>query len=125
MQALPADLPAAESADQKFMQQVLAVIEINISNPEFSVEELSREVFMSRVALYKKLFALSGKTPIEFIRSVRLQRAAQLLQKKELTVAEVAYEVGFNNPKYFSKFFKEQFGTLPSAYGRELNNPNE
>ena len=101
------------------MKGVLGVIETNISNPDFSVDQLSREVFMSRVALYKKLFALSGKTPIEFIRSVRLQRAAQLLRKKEMTVAEVAYEVGFNNPKYFSRYFKDEFNILPSAYGNE------
>lgn len=116
VQAVPTELPVEETAEQKFMQQVLAVLEKNLSNPDFSVEELSRGVFMSRVALYKKLFALSGKTPLEFIRSFRLQRAAQLLQKKELTVAEVAYEVGFNNPKYFSKFFKLEFGVLPSVY---------
>ena len=74
---------------------------------------------MSRVALYKKLFALTGKTPIEFIRSIRLQRAAQLLLRGGLTVAEVAYEVGFNNPKYFSKYFKMEYNVLPSAYGTE------
>ena len=71
---------------------------------------------MSRVAVYKRLFALTGKTPIEFIRSVRLQRAAQLLEKSQMTIAEVAYETGFNNPKYFSKYFKTQYGVLPSAY---------
>lgn len=110
-----------ESADDKFMQQALAIIEKNISNPDFSVEEMSREMFMSRVALYKKLFALSGKTPIEFIRSIRLQRAAQLLQQRNLTVAEVAYEVGFNNPKYFSRYFKQEYGVIPSSYITTMN----
>ncbi len=122
VQAQPSELPITQSAEEKFLQQVLTVIETNMSNPEFSVDQLSRDVFMSRVALYKKLFALSGKTPIEFIRSVRLQRAAQLLQKKELTVAEVAYEVGFNNPKYFSRYFKEAYNILPSAYGNQEHN---
>ncbi len=74
---------------------------------------------MSRVALYKKLLQLSGKTPIEFIRFIRLKRAAQLLEKSKLTVAEIAYEVGFNNPKYFSRFFKIEFNMLPSAYQAE------
>jgi DNA-binding response OmpR family regulator len=106
----------SESADDKFIQQALAVVEQNISNPDFSVEELSRQMFMSRVALYKKLLSLSGKTPIDFIRSIRLQRAAQLLEKNEMTVAEVAYEVGFNNPKYFTKYFKQEYNVLPSAY---------
>ncbi|MEP6947698.1 MAG: two-component regulator propeller domain-containing protein [Ginsengibacter sp.] len=109
----------AESADDKFIQQALAVIERNISNPAFSVEEMSREMFMSRVALYKKIFALSGKTPIEFIRVIRLQRAAQLLEKNEMSVAEVAYEVGFNNPKYFSRHFKDEYNILPSSYHNE------
>nr|WP_233507748.1 helix-turn-helix transcriptional regulator [Adhaeribacter pallidiroseus] len=71
---------------------------------------------MSRVYLYKRLVALTGKAPLEFIRTVRLKRAAQLLSESQLTVAEVAYEVGFNNPKYFTKYFKQEFKELPSAY---------
>lgn len=108
-----------ESPDEKFMKHALEVVEKNISNSDLSVKELSREMFMSRVALYKKLLALTGKTPIEFIRSIRLKRAAQLLEKSNLTVSEIAYEVGFNNPKYFSKFFKSEFNILPSAYQAE------
>jgi signal transduction histidine kinase/ligand-binding sensor domain-containing protein/DNA-binding response OmpR family regulator len=105
-----------ESPDEKFIQQALALIEKNISNPDFSVEEMSRELFLSRVALYKKLLSLTGKTPIEFIRSIRLKRAAQLLEKSRFTIAEIAYESGFNNPKYFSRYFKTEFGILPSDY---------
>jgi YesN/AraC family two-component response regulator len=111
-------LPSAitlESPEESFMQRVLAIMEKEISNANFSVEELSRGLFMSRVAVYKKLLALTGKTPLEFIRSFRLKRAAQLLEGN-LTIAEVAYQVGFNNPKYFSKFFKAEFNMLPSAY---------
>ena len=104
------------SPDEKFVQDALAITEKNISNADFSVEELSRALLMSRVAVYKRLFALTGKTPIEFIRAVRLQRAAQLLEQSNMTVAEVAYETGFNNPKYFSKYFKVHYGVLPSAY---------
>jgi len=105
-----------ESADEKFIRSALEIIEKNLSNADFSVEELSRELYMSRVAVYKRIFALTGKAPIDFIRSIRLQRAAQLLEDSSLTVAEVAYEVGFNNPKYFSKFFKAEFNQVPSAY---------
>jgi signal transduction histidine kinase/ligand-binding sensor domain-containing protein/DNA-binding response OmpR family regulator len=108
-----------ESANDKFIQQALTVVEKHISNTDFSVKELSRELFMSRVAVYKRLFSLTGKTPIEFIRSIRLQRATQLLEKTEMTVAEVAYEVGFNNPKYFTKYFKAEFNIVPSAYAAE------
>lgn len=112
VQAQPSEIPSPSAT----IQQALAIVEKNISNADFSVEELSREMFMSRGALYKKMFSLTGQTPIEFIRSIRLQRAAQLLEKGEMTVAEVAYEVGFNNPKYFSKYFKDAFNVLPSAY---------
>ncbi|HMF72781.1 MAG TPA: AraC family transcriptional regulator, partial [Flavitalea sp.] len=104
------------NADEKTVQRALAVVEKNISNSDFSVEELSRELYMSRVGLYKKLLSLTGKTPIEFIRIIRLKRAAQLLEKSQLSISEIAYEVGFNNPKYFAKYFKTQFGMLPSQY---------
>jgi signal transduction histidine kinase/ligand-binding sensor domain-containing protein/DNA-binding response OmpR family regulator len=104
------------SLDEKLIQNAIKVVEDNIANADFSVEELSRELAMSRVHLYKKLLSLTGKSPIEFIRTIRLQRAAQLLEKSQLTVAEVAYQVGFNNPKYFTKYFKDEFQILPSAY---------
>jgi signal transduction histidine kinase/ligand-binding sensor domain-containing protein/DNA-binding response OmpR family regulator len=109
------DVPIADP-NEKFVQEALAIVEKNISNADFSVEELSRALLLSRAAVYKRLFVLTGKTPIEFIRSVRLQRAARLLEKTKRTVAEIAYETGFNNPKYFSKYFKAEFGKLPSAY---------
>jgi AraC-like DNA-binding protein len=96
------------------------MVEANMAKPEFSVEELSRELGMSRVHLYKKLLALTGKSPIEFIRIIRLQRAAQLLEKSQLTVSEIAYQVGFNNPKYFSKYFKDHYNMLPSAYPKKM-----
>lgn len=104
------------SLDEKLIKKALEEVEKNMSNPEFSVEKLSRELGMSRVHLYKKLTALTGKTPIEFIRIMRLKRAAQYLEKSQLTVSEVAYEVGFNDPRYFSRYFKSEFGILPSQY---------
>jgi AraC-like DNA-binding protein len=87
-----------------------------MDKPEFSVEDFSREMYMNRVTLYRKILSLTGKTPIEFIRSIRLKRAAQLLEKSGLSIAEIAYEVGFNNPKTFTKLFKEEFRLLPSQY---------
>lgn len=110
------------SVDEKLMKSAIKVVEDNIANPEFSVEELSRELGMSRVHLYKKLLALTGKSPIEFIRIIRLKRALQLLKESQMTVAEVAYEVGFNNPKYFSKYFKMEFNILPSQYVNQRQN---
>ncbi len=105
------------SLDEKLIEKALKLVEDNMANPDFSVEKLSRELGMSRVHLYKKLTALTGKTPIEFIRIMRLKRAAQLLGKSQLTVSEIAYEVGFNDPRYFSRYFKTEFGVLPSQYG--------
>ncbi len=104
------------SVDEKFLRQALEVVEKHLDVPEFSVEDFSRDMFMNRVTLYRKILSLTGKTPIEFIRSIRLKRAARLLEKSGLSIAEIAYEVGFNNPKTFTKFFKEEFKILPSQY---------
>jgi DNA-binding response OmpR family regulator len=104
------------STDDRFVQQALEIVEKNLSDPDFSVEHLSQALYMSRISVYKRLLSLTGKTPIEFIRSIRLDHAAALLEKSQLTVAEVAYEVGFNNPKYFAKYFKATYNMLPSAY---------
>ncbi len=104
------------SLDEKLIQRAVQYVEDNIGRSDLSVEELSRELGMSRVHLYKKLMAITGKSPIEFIRVIRLKRAAQLLRESQLNVSEIAYEVGFNSPKYFSKYFKEEFGVLPSDY---------
>lgn len=104
------------SLDEKLIEKAVKYVEDNMSRTELSVEELSRELGMSRVHLYKKLLQITGKTPIEFIRVIRLKRAAQLLRESQLHVSEVAFEVGFNNPKYFSRYFKDEFGVLPSVY---------
>ena len=104
------------SLDEKLIEKAIKYVEDNMSRTELSVEELSRELGMSRVHLYKKLLQITGKTPIEFIRVIRLKRAAQLLRESQLHVSEVAFEVGFNNPKYFSRYFKDEFGVLPSVY---------
>jgi len=105
--------------DEKFLKQALEIVEKFIDNPDFSVEDFSREMCMSRKALYNKILSLTGKAPLEFIRSIRLKRAAQLLEKSGMSVSEIAYEVGFNNPKNFSKYFKEEFKVLPSQYAAD------
>ena len=102
--------------DEKFLKQALDIVEKFLDNPDFSVEDFSREMCMSRKALYNKILSLTGKAPLEFIRSIRLKRAAQLLEKSGMSVSEIAYEVGFNNPKNFTKYFKEEFKVLPSQY---------
>ncbi len=110
------------SEDDKFLKNAIDCIEKNITNPNFSVEELSSNLNLSRVSLYKKLLTLTGKTPVDCIRTIRLKRAVQLLQKSKLSIANVAYEVGFNNAAYFAKVFKEEFGVLPSEFIVEIRN---
>lgn len=104
------------SVDEQFVKQATDYVEANLTSPELSVESLADAVAMSRVHLYKRLLAITGSTPLEFIRAIRLRHAAQLLKDSGLNVSEVAYKVGFNNPRYFSKHFKEMFGMMPSEY---------
>jgi len=105
-----------ENQDEKFLRKVMQVVEQNLTDPDFSVEKLSQELGLSRVHLYRKLSALINETPVEFIRSTRLERGAQLLLKSGMNISEVCYEVGFQNPVYFSKCFKRKYGMLPSEY---------
>ncbi len=107
---------AITSLDEQLVADAIRYVEANIGRSDLSVEELSRELGMSRVHLYKKLSQITGKTPIEFIRIIRLKRAAQMLRESQRNISEIAYQLGFNNPKYFSKYFKEEFGVLPSVY---------
>jgi len=107
------------SLDEKLVQKALDCVEKNMDNPEYSVEELSTDIGMNRTHLYRKLQSIVGMTPSDFIRSIRLKRAAQLLEKSQLNVAEIADMVGFNTQKYFSKYFKEMFGVYPSQYGKD------
>ena len=111
----PAEI-ASSPIDEAFIARAVEVVEKNMAETEFSVEDLSKALLMSRVALYKKLLSLTGKAPLDFIRTIRMKRAAQLLEKTQMSVSEIAYEVGFSNPKYFTKYFKKEFNTLPSEY---------
>jgi signal transduction histidine kinase/ligand-binding sensor domain-containing protein/DNA-binding response OmpR family regulator len=104
------------SADETFVQQALESIEKNMSNPDYAVDDLGRDVGMSRTQLYRKLKALTGQSANEFIRVIRLKRAAQLLEQNQLTIAEVTYEVGFTDLKYFRECFKKLFGVTPSEF---------
>ncbi|WP_256011241.1 hybrid sensor histidine kinase/response regulator transcription factor [Desertivirga xinjiangensis] len=107
---------AITSPDEKFLEKAMKHIEENISEPSLGVEELSRVVGMSKTTLYRKIKALTNQNTNEFIRSVRLNRAAQLLSQNKFNISEIAYQVGFTNQNYFRKCFKEQFGSTPSDY---------
>ncbi|MGD2086280.1 MAG: response regulator [Candidatus Aminicenantes bacterium] len=104
------------SVDQEFIKELQDVIEKNLSDPKFHVEQLSEKLYMNRVTLFRKIKALTGETPTEYIRSYRLLRAAQLLKDNFGNVSEVAIEVGFSNLGYFTRCFKEKFQQLPSEY---------
>jgi YesN/AraC family two-component response regulator len=112
------EIPRTEvlSADEQFLQKVKAIILAHLDDEKLSVEAVAGEVGMSRSQLFRKVTALTGSSVNELIRSFRLQKAAQLLDKKWGPVSQVAYEVGFSNLSYFSKCFKEQYGVLPSEY---------
>lgn len=110
------------SLDEKLIKKAIQYVEDNISRDDLSVEELSGELGMSRVHLYKKLLAITGKTPREFIRIMRLKRASQLLEESQLNVSEIAFQTGFNNMRLFRKYFKDEFGTLPSEYKENSKN---
>jgi signal transduction histidine kinase/AraC-like DNA-binding protein len=107
------------SADEKFLNKTIAVIEDNLNNFDFDITKLTDKMALSRVQMFRKLKALTDQSPSEFIRTIRLKRAAQLLDKGFGNIAEVTYQVGFNNLSYFSKCFRELFGLSPSDYAKQ------
>ena len=104
------------SIDKKFLQKVIAIITENISNSAFNVQSLAEKTAMSYQYVHKKIVALTGEPPVELIRKIRLKRAVELMENKFGNISEIALETGFNNPAYFSKCFKNQFGLSPSEY---------
>ena len=104
------------SLDEKLVEKAIAIVEAHIDDTDFSVEVLSQELALSRGYLYKKLMAITGKGPAEFIRTIRLKRGRQLLEQSQLQIAEIAYMCGFNSPRRFAQNFKSEFGMLPSEY---------
>lgn len=110
-------------SDEKFIQQALNYVEQNMDNTEYSVEQLSKDLGLDRTGIYRKLVSIIGKTPTSFIRSIRLKRAARLLDEG-YTVAETADRVGFGTSSYLSKCFREEFGVKPSEYIHSLKNKN-
>ena len=107
------------------MEKAIKAVEDNIENPQFSVEELSSIVGMSRSNLYNKLMSITGKAPSEFIRLLRLKKSVKYLQGTQMTVAEVAYKVGFNSPKIFTHYFKEEYKMTPTEYRKAKETQEE
>ncbi len=113
---------AEESGKNAFMQRVTELINKNIDNQDYNVENLATDLGMSRMNMYRKFQAYGEKTPSEYIRTLRLQRAADLLLHSDKSVSEIAYAVGFTSPQYFTKCFKEDYGITPKKY---KNNPGK
>ena len=103
--------------DQEFIEKFRKAIEGRLTDSEFSVEALSAEMNLSRVQLYRKIKALTGSSPVELLRKARLNRGRKLLETTGKSISEVAYEVGFTAPSYFTKCFKDEFGISPSELG--------
>ncbi|MDO7851482.1 substrate-binding domain-containing protein [Hymenobacter convexus] len=111
-----ATVAPTQRVDQKFLADLTAIIEANLDRADLSVEDVARSLGISRVQLYRKVKAVLGTSPTDFVQSIRLTKARQLLLDDSLTIAEVAYQLGFNSPSYFSTSFKGRYQISPSEY---------
>ena len=107
------------SFDQQFMDLVKEVVEKHIEDCEFSIDQFAQETNMGRTTFYQKLKNITGLSPIEFLQTVRIRRAIQLMSTKEYNISTIAYMCGFNDPKYFGKCFKKHIGVTPSEYSNQ------
>lgn len=106
-----------EDRDKQFLHQLHVIIQKNLSNSEFGVEDVGKGIGLSRVQLYRKVKAMTGSSVVDLLRKARLAKAKRLLESRSMSVSEVAYEVGFSAPSYFTKCFKEEYGMLPGEVG--------
>lgn len=104
------------SEDEKLLLKITRYVEDHIEDPDLSVELLSKTMFMSRGTLYNKVLSLTGETPVEFVRSIKLKKAAMLLEKSDMKISQIGYVVGFSNPNYFARAFKAKYNVSPSEY---------
>jgi signal transduction histidine kinase/DNA-binding NarL/FixJ family response regulator len=110
------------SIDRKFFERAIKIINEHLSDLSFGVESFASELSIGRTTLYKKLIAIVGEPPGDFIKRIRLSKANELIKIKSGNISEIALEVGFNNPAYFSECFKKQFGVTPSKYQSTFTN---
>ena len=103
-------------SDRKFMDKLLELMESRIDNSELIVDDLVKEMAVSRSVFFKKLKTLTGLAPVEFIKEVRINKAIKLIESGEYSITQIAYMVGINDPRYFSKCFKQKMGMTPSEY---------
>ncbi|GLR17278.1 hybrid sensor histidine kinase/response regulator transcription factor [Portibacter lacus] len=112
--------PVEDTFENKFIKQLVNIVNEHISDSDFSVEDIAKAMNMSKIQLYRKMKATLNETPNAFIRIIRLKKAAQLLETSDLNISEITYNVGFNDLKYFREKFKEEFKMNPSAYRKQL-----
>ena len=106
-----------EDRDKQFLTQLHSIIQKNLSDSEFGVEDIGKQIGLSRVQLYRKVKAMTGSSVVDLLRKARLAKAKRLLESRSMSVSEVAYDVGFSAPSYFTKCFKDEFGMLPGDVG--------
>ena len=111
------DLPLPES-EAPWLEQAIAQVEAHISDDGYSVEQLASHLCMSRMTFYRKIQAATGQKPTEFIRTIRLRRAAELLREGRMNVTEVSYATGFSSVSYFSRCFRTMFGVSPTSFSK-------
>ena len=105
-----------QTSDEEFLNNAMQCVERHIQESEFDTVQMANELHISRSTLSRKCKVISGCTPLEFIRNIKLKYACALLKKKTISISEVAYATGFSSPKYFTKCFKEEFGMTPTEY---------
>lgn len=116
MEQLAPSTPQVTHFDDDFIRNILQSVEENIQNSEFRIDDLAEAMSMSRTVFYRKVKSLMGVSPVDFVKTMRIKRAVQLLEQDELTVSEVGYMSGFTTPQYFSRVFKEAMGCTPKEY---------
>ena len=113
-------IPDMSPNDRKFMDKLVELMEQNMDNGDLVVDDLVRELAVSRSVFFKKLKTLTGLAPIEFIKEIRIKRATQLIETGEFNMTQISYMVGINDPRYFSKCFKAQVGMTPTEYKEKI-----
>ena len=108
--------PQIVDADKEMMKRLMSYLEANVSNPELKIEDLAAAVNLGRSVFYGKIKSIVGMTPVDFLRHIRIQRAEELITKSDYSFSQIAYSIGFSDPKYFSKCFKKETGMTPSEY---------
>jgi signal transduction histidine kinase/ligand-binding sensor domain-containing protein/DNA-binding response OmpR family regulator len=116
---------AFNTLDEEFLKQAIQIVEDHLADSEFSVDQFSKEIGMSRSNLYLKLKAITGESAMDFIKRIRFKKAVELMQSRRYTIAQITYMCGFNSPSYFSTAFKQHYGCMPSEYLAKLEDPKE